>query len=112
MTLHCEGLLPEFVQVGNEANHGVARKNPEADAWWNNRTRNVQLLNAGISAVRDIGEALGRDIGVVMHIAQPENVESWLDQAEDAGLLDFDILGISSTTRNGLMCPSAYWDAL
>lgn len=95
MSLHDEGLLPEFVQVGNEINHGLARTDPEADAWWNNPVRNVKLLNAGISAVRKVGEELGRDIGIVLHVAQPENVESWLDRAADAGLLDFDIIGIS-----------------
>ena len=95
MALHGEGLLPEYVQVGNEINHGIARKDPETDAWWSDPGRNVDLLNAGISAVRTIGRDLGSDIGIVLHIAQPENVEWWLDQALEAGLLEFDIIGIS-----------------
>ena len=94
-TLQREALLPEFVQLGNEINHGVARKDSERHAWWNNRARNVKLLNAGISAVRAVEQEIGGEIGIVMHIAQPENAEWWLDQATEAGLLDFDIIGIS-----------------
>ena len=99
LTLDSVGLLPEFVQVGNEVNHGLARGDPEADAWWSNRARNVKLLNAGISAVRAVSSKLGRDIGIVLHVAQPENVEWWLDQAAEAGLLDFDIIGMSYYSR-------------
>ena len=90
-----KGLLPEFVQVGNEVNNGIAREDPETDDWWSNRERNVRLLNAGISAVRKAAQELGREIGIVLHIAQPENVEAWVDQAAEAGLLDFDIIGVS-----------------
>ena len=101
MALHAEGLLPDFVQVGNEINIGIAHRDPTLDSWHRNPDRNILLLNSGISAVRDVGKRTGRDIGVILHIAQPENVESWLDRAHAAtrDLSDFDMLGISYYSR-------------
>ena len=97
MALHAEGLLPEFVQIGNEINIGVAHQDPTRDSWRGNPDRNILLLNSGISAVRDVGKRVSRDIGVLLHIAQPENVEGWLDHAQAAtlDLSDFDMLGFS-----------------
>ena len=31
----------------------------------------------------------------MLHIAQPENVGTWVDAAAEAGILDFDIIGLS-----------------
>lgn len=95
LTLNDQGRLPDFVQVGNEVNNGLAHLDPDTDAWQTSPMRNVQLLNAGISSVREVARELKQDIGLVMHIAQPENVQPWLDMALDAGLADFDILGVS-----------------
>ena len=94
-SLHGEGLLPEFVQVGNEVNIGLARLDPGLDAWEKNPERNVRLLNAGVSAVRDVAQEVNQDIGVLVHVAQPENVRPWLDVALAAGLAKFDMLGVS-----------------
>ena len=95
MTLHEQGLLPRYVQVGNEINHGVARADPRLDAWGENPTRNVKLLNAGIMAVRDVAAQTGQPLEVMLHIAGPGGVERWLDTAMRGGLADFDIIGIS-----------------
>ena len=93
--LETQGLLPDYVQVGNEINHGVARHDPARDSWERNRQRNILLLNAGISAVRDVGSRAKRVLKAMLHVAQPENVERWLDAAASAGLADFDIIGVS-----------------
>jgi arabinogalactan endo-1,4-beta-galactosidase len=37
----------------------------------------------------------GRTPKVMLHIAQPENVERWFDDAVEAGILDFDVIGVS-----------------
>ena len=95
MTLHEQGLLPDYVQVGNEINSGVARADPQRDAWWENPARNVRLLNAGIMAVRDVGAEVDKSLGVLLHISRPEEVEHWFDTANREGLADFDIIGIS-----------------
>ncbi len=96
MTLHEQGLLPDYVQVGNEVNNGVARAHPQRDSWWVNPSRNVRLLNAGIKAVRDVGAKVeGRQPQLVLHLAEPEAVEHWLNTAKRVGLAEVDIIGLS-----------------
>ena len=97
ITLHEEGLLPDYVQVGNEINNGLAHSDPAVDSWEANPERNVSLVNSGITAVRDVANQTGHHIGVILHIAQPENVEAWLDRAEARvpRLADFDAIGVS-----------------
>jgi arabinogalactan endo-1,4-beta-galactosidase len=89
-----EGLMPELVQVGNETNgeivSSLARAKDPID--W---TRNALLFNAGIKAVRDAGAESRIKPRVMLHIAQPENVEPWFAAAAKAGVTDFDIIGVS-----------------
>lgn len=90
--LAAAGQMPELVQVGNETNgelmHGPTGKTID----W---TRNARLLNAGIAAVREASKASGRHPKVMLHIAQPENVIGWFDDATAAGVMDYDIIGVS-----------------
>ena len=88
------GLMPELVQVGNETNGEIASslaKAKEPIHW----DRNALLFNAGIKAVRDAGQETGTKPRVMLHIAQPENVEPWFAAATKAGVTDYDIIGIS-----------------
>ena len=89
-----EGLMPDLVQVGNETNGEIVSslaKAKEPIHW----DRNALLFNAGIKAVRDAGRETGTKPRVMLHIAQPENVEPWFAAAAKAGVTDFDIIGIS-----------------
>ena len=95
MNLDGQGLLPEYVQVGNEINTGLLLTEEAQEHTPINWKRNVELLNAGISAVRQVSDDSGKKIGLMLHVAQPENVGPWVDAAAEAGILDFDILGIS-----------------
>lgn len=88
-TLGKEGLMPDMVQVGNEINGEVMMPAPSKTPI--NWARNAKLLNAGIKAVRDTDPK----IKVMLHIAQPENVEPWFAAATAAGVTDFDVIGIS-----------------
>jgi arabinogalactan endo-1,4-beta-galactosidase len=88
-SLAASGLNPEYVQVGNETNGEVMM--PAATKAPINWSRNAKLLNAGIKAVRDADPK----IKVMLHIAQPENVEPWFAAAAAAGVTDFDLIGIS-----------------
>ena len=95
-TLDAEGLMPDMVQVGNETNPEVMgevdwKETPDGINW----TRNAALLNAGVRAVREAGAASAIQPQVMLHIAQPENVEPWFAAAAEHGLTDFDIIGIS-----------------
>jgi arabinogalactan endo-1,4-beta-galactosidase len=92
--LNRESLMPELVQVGNETNGEIASslaKAKEPIHW----DRNALLFNAGIKAVRDAGKETGKPPRVMLHIAQPENVEPWFAAATKAGVTDYDIIGIS-----------------
>jgi arabinogalactan endo-1,4-beta-galactosidase len=91
-TLAKDGLMPDMVQVGNETNPPMlGGKKGEPIDW----TRNAMLLNAAIRAVRDAGAAARASPQVMIHIAQPENVEPWFHDAVAAGVTDFDVIGVS-----------------
>ena len=89
--LDAAGLMPEMVQVGNETNPELMAGPKKAIDW----TRNALLLNAGIKAVRDAGKVARINPRIMLHIAQPENVEPWFDDATAAGVIDYDVIGIS-----------------
>lgn len=91
-TLDAAGLMPEMVQVGNETNPELMGGVKDRPIDW---TRNAELLNAGIRAVRDAGRAARIEPRVMLHIAQPEHVEPWFAAATRAGVTDYDVIGIS-----------------
>ena len=92
--LAARGLLPYMVQVGNEINTQMLRPadtKGEPIDW----TRNAKILNAGIRAVREARAADRSSPRVMLHVAQPENVEPWFAAAVAAGVRDFDYIGVS-----------------
>lgn len=91
MELHAENLTPAFVQVGNETNPGMLNVGLDYNDW----DRQTVLFNAGIRAVRDFAAETNTHPQIILHIAQPENTGWWFTQAEDAGITDFDVIGIS-----------------
>jgi arabinogalactan endo-1,4-beta-galactosidase len=97
-SLSDQDLLPEMVQVGNETNSGMVHPYGAVyeDATWQELG---ELINSGISAVRDIENESGEEILVMLHIAQPENVGYWFDQVTTEGAVeDFEIVGFSYYT--------------
>lgn len=90
-SLDRDGLMPELVQVGNETNPELMAGEKKPIDW----ARNAALFNAGIRAVRDAGRAGRIAPRVMLHIAQPENVEPWFEAAAGAGVTDYDLIGIS-----------------
>lgn len=93
--LEAAGLMPDMVQVGNETNTEIllpANVPEDREIDW---TRNAMLLNAGILGVSEASKAAAKQPRIMVHIAQPENVEPWFDAAFAAGILDFDVIGVS-----------------
>ena len=88
--LHEKGVMPDFVQVGNETNAGMLKAVTELD--W---PRDTRLFNAGIRAVRDVAAETGTNTRIVLHVAQPENAGWWFRKARNAGITDFDVIGLS-----------------
>lgn len=92
--LAARGHLPHMVQVGNETNTQMLRA-PDTGGTPIDWARNAKILNAGIRAVRDAGGPDGAGPKVMLHVAQPENVEAWFAAAVAAGVRDFDYIGVS-----------------
>lgn len=90
--LNSQGLMPEMVQVGNETNPELMGGVKERPINWR---RNALLLNAGLKAVREAGQAATIAPRIMLHIAQPENAEPWFAAAQAAGLTDYDVIGLS-----------------
>lgn len=110
--LKTEDILPEMVQVGNETNAEILQ--PEAhmkhgDIDWE---RNAYLLNRGIAAVNRFNQEHGTAIERVLHIAQPENGLWWFQQAAEAGVIDFDIIGLSYYGKWSTYKPDSVGEAI
>jgi arabinogalactan endo-1,4-beta-galactosidase len=94
-SLDQDGLLPDYVQIGNETNTDMLIDKEVPEAAPINWQRNVKFFIAGVTAVRTVEKQTGKTVRVMLHVAQPENIEPWLDAAAPAGLPDFDIIGLS-----------------
>lgn len=91
--LAAEGLMPEYVQIGNEINPGILL--PLGDRWNNNTANFVTLMNSAIKAVRDAGNTSVGEPEIIIHVAQPENILNWFQGLSGLGLTDYDIVGLS-----------------
>ena len=86
-------LLPNIVQIGNEINSMILQNdNLNSPIDWD---RNAMLINKGIKAVRDLSTQENKKIDIMLHIAQPENGLWWFEEANNAGVTDFDWIGLS-----------------
>ena len=95
IALHHQSLLPEYVQIGNETNAEILQQKEHMQEDNINWERNAALLNRGLAAVSDFNHKYNTEIKTIIHIAQPENAMWWFKQARDAGLTEFDIMGLS-----------------
>lgn len=88
-----ENLMPEYVQPGNEINPGFLL--PSGSRWNGNEANMIYLLNGAVSAIREAGRTSQVKPEVIIHIAQPENADSWLGGLAQKGFADYDIIGLS-----------------
>ncbi|MCC6605970.1 MAG: glycosyl hydrolase 53 family protein [Anaerolineae bacterium] len=88
--LYAQGVLPNFIQIGNETNAGLVKRADGLD--W---PRDAQLFNAGIRAVRTLAAETNSNPKIVLHVAQPENAGWWFREATQHGVTDFDVIGLS-----------------
>ncbi|MBN2772751.1 MAG: glycosyl hydrolase 53 family protein, partial [Prolixibacteraceae bacterium] len=94
--LDAEGLMPEYVQTGNEINPGFLFPHGKLS---NSKSNLATLLNTAIQAVKDAGSQSDIKPKIIIHIAQPENVNWWFNQMIAAGVTGFDIIGFSYYPR-------------
>jgi arabinogalactan endo-1,4-beta-galactosidase len=94
--LNAESLLPEMVQIGNETNRGILLSQQVNDAGWVlDWNRNGPLFKSAISAVRDVEKATVKKIKVALHIAGPADAKWLMEGFWNAGVTDFDMIGLS-----------------
>jgi len=99
--LDAEGLMPEFVQVGNETNCGMMFTNapenfPPLNGCEGNWENLGAVINSGSQAVRAVSAESDIEAKIILHIAQPENAEWWFENITSNGRVsDFDIIGLS-----------------
>lgn len=92
------GLTPEMVQVGNETNSGMLFPLGQVknDQW----SDFGLLLKSGIKAVRDFAAGSTIKPLIILHVAQFQNLDWWIDGiVSKAKVTDFDIVGISHYTK-------------
>jgi arabinogalactan endo-1,4-beta-galactosidase len=99
--LEDKNLLPEYVQIGNETNCGMFFTNapdgfPTCNVCDGSWTNMGLVVNAGIKAVRDVAALSSTKTKVILHVADPKNVEWWYDNMKSkASVTDFDVVGFS-----------------
>ncbi len=99
--LNRQGLMPDMVQIGNEINCGMLYGKAPADFPTCNACNGQwaplgQVLNSGIRAVRTVSATATTKPKVLLHVADPKNVEWWFDNITTNGkVTDFDVVGFS-----------------
>lgn len=100
-SLDAKGLMPEFVQVGNETNCGMMYTNakpsfPKLNGCEGNWANLGEVVNSAIRAIREVSATSTVKTKVIIHVADPKNVEYYFDNLTASGKVsDFDIVGFS-----------------
>lgn len=90
------GLLPDIVQIGNETNRGILLSQATNDQGWSlDWTRNVALFQAALDAIEETKVNYSASIKTAIHIADPGDVEWYVEQFAINGFTGYDIIGIS-----------------
>ena len=99
--LNSKGLMPEMVQIGNEINCGMLISEtlegfPNLNACSGNWKNLGDVINEGIKAVREVSSQSSVNTKVLLHVADPKNLDWWFGNiTTTGGVTDFDIIGFS-----------------
>ncbi|MFT7029718.1 MAG: arabinogalactan endo-1,4-beta-galactosidase [Marinoscillum sp.] len=101
-SLYRDNLLPEILQIGNETNGNILIKMGSANIDGSspglypiNWQRQSMLFNRALDAVDDFEASTQTDLKTVLHVAEPNSIDSWFSSASQNDLTNFDIIGIS-----------------
>ena len=112
--LKAKNLTPEMIQIGNETNQGMLW--PIGKVVNNDFTAFSKLLQSAIKAVRDFSSTSSIKPLIILHVAQIQNADWYANGVIQAGVTDFDILGISHyadyTTLTSMSQVSSYISSL
>jgi arabinogalactan endo-1,4-beta-galactosidase len=89
-TLKSNGILPSWVQIGNETNDGMLWPDGQASV---NMANFAALVNAGYDAVKAVNDS----IKVIVHISNgyDNNLFRWIFDGLKANAVHWDIIGMS-----------------
>ena len=102
--LVAQNLVPELVQIGNETNCGMLYTNaaagfPACNVWEGGEWQRLGIVvNSAISAVKNATKEATLKPKIILHVADPKNVEWWFDNITDVSkgnVKDFDMIGFS-----------------
>lgn len=99
--LEKKGLMPELVQIGNETNCGMLYTNapagfPACNGCNGEWQRLGIVINGAIQAVKDASTTSEIKPKIILHVADPKNVEWWFDNVTGAAQVsNFDVVGFS-----------------
>lgn len=99
--LNGKGLMPDFVQIGNETNCGMLYTDapsdfPACNVCDNNWQNLGAVINSAIRAVNDVSATSTIKTKIILHVADPKNVTWWFDNmTTQGGVTGFDIVGFS-----------------
>ncbi len=91
--LKAKNLTPEMIQIGNENNNGICW--PTGKILNNNFQPFADLLKSGIKAVRDFSATSNIKPQIILHEAQLQTADWWTTGIVNAGVTNFDVLGLS-----------------
>lgn len=99
--LNAQGIMPELVQIGNETNCGMLYTDaPDGfpacnvcnGAWQQFGT----VVKGAIDAVKAVSAVSTVKTKIILHVADPKNVEWWFDNIiAKGGVTNFDMVGFS-----------------
>ncbi|MEZ4777638.1 MAG: glycosyl hydrolase 53 family protein [Bacteroidia bacterium] len=98
--LEKDGLMPEIVSVGNENNGGLLRHTTMDSNYvaggsvGNDWSRDAQLYNTAIQAIRAVGDTASVDPKIAVHFSGI-NTKWFFQNLITLGVTDFDIMGFS-----------------
>lgn len=99
--LDSKGLMPELIQIGNETNCGLLYTNatsgfPTCNVCNGEWQRLGIVINSAIQAVNDANTSSQIKPKIILHVADPKNVEWWFDNITGAAQVsNFDVVGFS-----------------
>jgi arabinogalactan endo-1,4-beta-galactosidase len=101
--LASKDLIPELVQIGNETNCGMLYTNasagfPGCNVCTGEWQRMGIVVNSAIKAVKDVTASSAIKTKIILHVADPKNVDWWFSNMTDpakGNVTDFDIIGFS-----------------
>lgn len=93
--LQSEGLIPEYIQIGNETNGNVVVPYGQSNELYpTDFSRQAKLLQAGVNGVKDAISSSSSMPKIILHVAGPQNLWWWFSNINLYDI-EYDLVGVS-----------------